>query len=154
MATAEDGDNYSVMKPEGTAEVEMVPSATVPAKTAPPATAATSALLEAEEAMERLHVGMDSQQGGLHDMPGSQCTQSVAGKRKALQAESQGAQAEQMLFPDTQQASQAGAKRQKKASFVQKPIAQGQGRRQRKAAAAKAVQAEPVQRRRSTRNMH
>jgi hypothetical protein len=153
VPTPEDADNYSVMKPEVTAEVEITPPSAEPAKAALPAAAAATALLEAAEAMERLHVGMDSQQGGLHDMPGSQRTQSVAGKRKTQPVESDGAQAEQMLFPDTQQASQAGAKRQKKASFVQKPIAQGQARRQRKAPAAGVAEADTTQRRRSARNM-
>jgi hypothetical protein len=117
---------------------------------------ASAALLEAEEALDRLTMGLPSRQGGMHEAPGSERTQSVAGRRTAPAKSGSGmGTAQQLHFPDTQQASQAGgAKRTRKASFVEDPIPQGAHKRQRRApAAAPAAMAEGSLRR-SARHQH
>lgn len=143
-------DNYKIVKapPEAAAAAEAAPTE--------PISAAAVELLEAAEAMGRLTVGMHSQQGGLHEAPGSQRTVSVADKRKAGPEESEGGvRPTQLVFPDTQQASQAGGPKRRKASVVDEPISQhGRQRRGAGAGAAVAAEASAGARRRSARHMH
>ncbi|KAL4458685.1 hypothetical protein ABPG75_013550 [Micractinium tetrahymenae] len=122
-----------LLVPAGEPDCFRLASAPAAAAPAAPSSPSAAALEEAQAAMEALRVRpLDSQCGGVHEVPGSQRTVSVAGaKRRQEAAASEG---EAMLFPETQPSVIGGSKRQKKASFVEQPIMQG-GKRQRKAAA-------------------
>jgi hypothetical protein len=156
---AGEADSYRVVKPaaEAAGSGPTAQPATAAAALQPTEPAAAAAMMEAAEAMGRLQVGMDTQQGGMFEAPGTQTTVSVAGKRcrmEAAEEQGRGEAPQQLLFPDTQEQSQNGVKRPKKASVVDDPIQQGRPKRVRAAAAAVPGQASAAPVRRSTRHMH